>query len=229
MAAASGDLPMRHLIPLLLLCALAAPAAADGVYFTESFGGADVKGQLGTQIDSAGVFRFAGGYRRGSWAVELWGGMYVGIDTRDAAAPADACPACRLAHTGSHDVGYDDGLPSVLGGGGVDLKYVQLLASHVEVYLRGGAGFVAGDISGVEHGGRGLGMGAGMQLKGKVPALGFLFWPLFFTGWGPRVTAALWADAGYDFYRLHPSFERGPTVDAQLSRMTFGFAVGSDF
>ena len=57
--------------------------------------------------------------------------------------------------------------------------------------------------------------------------LGLLFWPLFFTNVGPKMTAALWLDSGYEFYRLHG--DRPTAIDAQLSTMTFGFALGSDF
>src|SRR5207244_10566540 len=107
------------------------------------------------------------------------------------------------------------------------LKYLAPLSAHFDAYLRGtiSAGVADGALEGYE--GRGLGFGAGVQLKGKVRALGFLWWPLFFTGIGPKVTAALYLDDGYEFYRLH-----GPApvaVDAALTHMTLGFAVGSDF
>jgi hypothetical protein len=75
--------------------------------------------------------------------------------------------------------------------------------------------------------GRGLGVGAGIQLKGKGSVLGLLWWPLFFTNVGPKMTAALWLDSGYEFYRLHG--DRPTAIDAQLSTLTFGFALGSDF
>ena len=55
------------------------------------------------------------------------------------------------------------------------------------VVFGGGGGYYAHS----RYGGRGLGVGAGIQLKGKVPAIGFLFFPLFFADWGPKVTAAL--------------------------------------
>ena len=75
------------------------------------------------------------------------------------------------------------------------------------------------------YGGRGLGAGAGIQLKGKVPALGFLFFPLFFPAdVGPKVTAALYLDTGYSFYRLRDS--GGATIDVQINSMTGGFSVG---
>ena len=78
------------------------------------------------------------------------------------------------------------------------------------------------------YAGNGLGLRAGAQVKGKVPVIGFLAWPLFFTGWGPKVTAALFLDNSIDVYRLHDRYG-SRAVDAQLSSLTFGFAVGTDF
>ena len=211
---------MRLLASLLLACMLATPAAADGVYFTESLGGADIKDELGEKLEGAGRFRAALGVRRGAWAVELWGAVYLGVGRAPLRCDECAAHAERHAHS-----------TSILGAYGLDVKYLQPVSRHVEVYLRGGASYLGGQVQGEGHGGRGLGVGAGVQLKGKVPALGFLFWPLFFTGIGPKVTAAVWADAGTDFYRLHRRgrFEAGPTIDARLTSMSLGFAVGTDF
>jgi hypothetical protein len=43
---------------------------------------------------------------------------------------------------------------------------------------------------------------------------------------GPRATVAAFLDQGYDFYRLHGP---GRTIDAEVTRWTLGFAIGSDF
>jgi hypothetical protein len=58
---------------------------------------------------------------------------------------------------------------------------------------------------------------------------GFLYWPLFFIPVGPKVNASLFVDHGTEFYRLHPEGGQGRTIDARLSRLTFGFNVGADF
>jgi hypothetical protein len=42
------------------------------------------------------------------------------------------------------------------------------------------------------------------------------------------MTAALYLDDGYDFYRLH-STHSPVAVDAQLTHVTLGIALGSDF
>jgi hypothetical protein len=80
-----------------------------------------------------------------------------------------------------------------------------------------------------ERAGRGLGGGVGLQLRGKVRALGFAYWPLFFVPVGPKVNAAIFIDHGVDFYRLHDPVAKVDALDAKLTRLTFGFNVGSDF
>ena len=114
--------------------------------------------------------------------------------------------------------------------GGLSIKYIQPIAPHLELYLRGTASLGAADQELQGYSGRGLGAGAGIQLKGKGSVLGLLWWPLFFLKQGPRMTAALWLDSGYEFYRLQPSdSQHGNAIDAQLSTLTVGFALGSDF
>jgi hypothetical protein len=211
---------MRRVLALVLVCATAVPASADGFYFTEALGGTDVKDELGAYMGSALRFRIAAGMRRGNWAVEAWLGAHIGDDepTSDGGARWDG------------DASADPF--KALTTYGVDLKYLQPMAKHLEVYLRGSvsAGFMDG--AGLTtYAGRGLGAGAGIQLKGKVRALGLLFWPMFFVPVGPKLTGALYLDAGADFYRLHPAgqFNAGDAIDARLTTMTGGFAVGSDF
>jgi hypothetical protein len=203
------------LVVVALVAALGQSAAADGIYVTESFGGADVKDDLGSTIESTGRVRLSLGVRRGAWALEGWfAADFATSSSRDAV----------------DEYGYYDS--AAIGYYGLDLKHMFPVSKHVELYLRGTAshGFIEGGRYD-DYGGRGLGVGAGVQLKGKVPALGFLAWPLFFTNWGPKVTAAVFADTGYDFYRFHRDndIEHGASVDGQLSQLRVGFAVGSDF
>jgi hypothetical protein len=200
---------MRGLLVLACLV-LAVPARADGIYFTESFGGSDVKDQLGAYLPSAFHFRIAAGMRFGTWAVET----HLG------------------AHVGTADTSFEEG--HSLTTYGLDLKYIQpLVDDHVEIYLRGGVRYALVDDGSTIHdyAGRGLGGGAGIQLKGKVRALGFLAWPCFFLKIGPKVTGALWLDADGSFYRLHRDGRQAatPAIDAKLTTISGGFAIGSDF
>lgn len=220
-------------LAVIVLTALApATAAADGVYITESFGGTDVKDELSAHLSNAMRIRLAGGVRRKNVAFELW--MGIGVNTgshhHDAAKPLPPNYEITTPDGDYHGGGYqgdayDDGSTGLVTYG-VDVKYLQPLSPNLEAYVRGGLSRgIAYGVDG-DAAGRGLGIGAGVQLKGKVPALGFLFWPLFFTGWGPKITAAVFADTSYEFYRLHGASR---STDAQLSHLTVGFAVGNDF
>ncbi|MGE0549605.1 MAG: hypothetical protein AB7O24_08450 [Kofleriaceae bacterium] len=196
-----------------------ATARADGFYLSESFGGTDVKDELSSHIDRAVRARLAIGARRGNWALEGWlAGSIGAVGTEHKVSP-DCAARCEGHDTVRALITY-----------GVDLKYIRPVTRHFEIYLRGGlsAGSLAVD---GEYAGRGMGIGAGAQIKGKVPALGFLWFPLFFTGWGPKVTASLFVDSGYEFYRFHPGgrLDATPAIDAQLNHLMVGFAVGSDF
>ncbi|MDQ3370409.1 MAG: hypothetical protein M3680_33735 [Myxococcota bacterium] len=214
---------MRSVLALILVGATTLPAAADGIYITEGAGGTDIKDELGATMGSAVRLRIALGLRRGSWAVEGWFAAHFGVAASGYAGgdgSVDEAQGSSVADFGA------------LTTYGLDLKYLQPMAEHVDVYLRGSmsGGFMEG--GGLDgYAGRGLGVGAGVQLKGKVRALGFLAWPLFFLQVGPKITAALWLDTGYELYRLHPGgrFGAGRTVDAQLTSVTGGFALGSDF
>jgi hypothetical protein len=198
---------MRLLI-VAALCASTGTAAADGLYLTEGFGGLTIGDELGEHTRGGPRVRLAVGAKVASrWSVEGWiAGML----------PASGLESGR--GTGSRL----DGSP--LTTYGLDVKYANPISDHFDLYLRG---TISRGTFGADYAGRGLGGGAGIQVKGKVRALGFLFWPLFFAKVGPKVTGALFIDSGYEFYRLHSRGAR--SIDAQVTSMTFGFAVGSDF
>lgn len=202
-----------RVLPLVLVLA-ASSASADGFYATESVGGTRVKDELAARFDGGLRVRLSVGWRHKRWALEGWVARDIATTDERTGAPA----------------GTAIDQPPSLFTYGFDLKYIRPVAHHLEVYLRGtiGHGFMCGILE--DYSGRGAGMGAGVQLKGRVRALGLLAWPLFFTGVGPKVTAALFIDDGVDFYRLHAGGDLHATaIDAQLSHLTFGWAVGSDF
>jgi len=214
----------RSLLTLAVLVLATQTAVADGVYFTESVGGTDVKDELSAYMESAVRIRIAGGYRSKNLAFELW---FAGdLNTTPQYSAYDESPSYEVSTPnggGTYNPSHYDSQTS-LASYGFDVKYLQPLARNLEMYVRGGLS--KGYASGLDAEGRGLGVGAGIQLKGKVPVLGFLFWPLFFTGLGPKVTAAVFVDTQYEFYRFH-----GPThtTDASLNSLTLGWAVGNDF
>jgi hypothetical protein len=219
---------MRVLLSLAVLALATQTAVADGGYVTESFGGTDVKNDLSPYMESAVRIRVAAGYRKRNLAFELWFAGDLNAGPHDYYAAPDG-----NYEISTPDGGYKGGsyYPTSNGDSytslasyGFDMKYLQPIAPNLEMYVRGGLSKAYA--SGLDAEGRGLGIGAGIQLKGKVPVIGFLFWPLFFTGLGPKCTAAVFVDTTYEFYRLH-----GPThtTDASLNHLTLGFAVGNDF
>lgn len=202
------------------LLAAPRPAAADGSYFTMGFGPGDVGSELRDHSATTFRIRAGAGHRIGNVAVE----GFIAGDIFDDYTISDASTV------------------------GLDLKYILPLSTNFQAYVRGSASRMSttlgeygggygdspcyscgGYYDGRDYAGRGLGAGAGLQLRGKVRAIGFLYWPLFFVPAGPKVNAAFYVDHGYDFYRLHPADGRGGTIDAKLYRWTFGFNVGQDF
>ncbi|MCE9578680.1 MAG: hypothetical protein K8W52_36480 [Deltaproteobacteria bacterium] len=208
---------------VLLFAALSSRAArADGVYFSEGFGTGAVRNELSNDVDS-GTFRLrvAAGYKAGHWATEVF-----------------LAPEFMANRYGNDPIAL---------GYGIDLKRIQPVSQHVSLYLRGSMSrmvindtvtavydappcidWCGGYGSGLDGAsGRGLGVGVGAQISGKVPVLGLLAWPLFFTNYGPKMTGGVFLEDSYDFYRLQKP--GGGTVDASITRWTFGVSAGSDF
>ena len=211
---------MTRVLALFVLCLATSSAASEGVYFTEAVGGTSYKGDL--DANGALRIRLSAGYRYKAWAVEGFVAAHISDGSfADSACDAQGCYAARTLTPPqpSNDPGAD------LLTYGIDVKRIARLTDHLELYV--GAGLGRGVLA---HGyaGNGLGLRAGAQVKGKVPVIGFLAWPLFFTNWGPKVTAALFLDNSIDVYRLRDR-DGSRAVDAQLSSLTFGFAVGTDF
>src|SRR5206468_577260 len=143
---------MRWLV-VLALCAASSLARADGYYFTEGVGGTTIKDDLAAAMPGALRIRVSVGRRTGHWATELFMAGDLPGDTEST-------------------LGFTTG--------GIDVKYIQPLASHLEIYLRGSAtlGALDGPLAG--YAGRGLGFGAGIQLKGRGSVWGLAWLPAFF-------------------------------------------------
>ena len=211
------------LTPPTVIVAPPAPREAHGFYVSEGFGGARAGSELADHMGGALRMRVAAGYRRRAIAVEVWGAANIGLAHHDRHATSTGYLSLddKPSPPGGEHAHHESA--GGLGAVGVDVKYIKTLSSHLEVYARGGLGFAGAGSLGT---GRGINVGAGAQLKGKVPVIGLFFWPLFFTGIGPKCTAALFVETGYEFYRLH-SYAR--STDASLTSWTLGFALGSDF
>ena len=194
---------------LVIVTLTSARADADGWYFTEGVGSGTLEDQLGNRFEADFGMRVALGRRMDQWAIE---GFMTMTDLSS-------------VEQGNH---------ALLVGYGLSARYIVPVTSHIELYARGGLHKLSLDMdmdmaNSRDRGyqGRAIHYGAGAQLKGKVPALGFLFYPFFFTDLGPKVTAALWLETNQQYTRLHR--DRVSSIDARLTTLSLGFAVGSDF
>lgn len=206
----------------IALAAMAAPARAeDGVYFSQSLGVAMAKGALAPTVGNSIESRLSLGARTRWLAIEGW--VMSNLQT-------DREGAFR---------GFAGGEPA---DGRADLEYygfaVRAIAplyraatgERLEGYLRVGPSIVTGTGMLDSYRGVGLGASAGVQLTGKVRALGFLWAPLFFVKKGPKVTGSLFLDQGWDFVRLErDGASEAKPIRARVGHVSVGFAVGSTF
>jgi hypothetical protein len=205
--------------PILVAIALAATSAhADGVYFAESFGVGMGRGELQPVLGNAIHSRITLGARVKWIALEAWLQSNMQFHREGA---------------------WQNFLGGEPGEGRADLEqygfavraiaplYQSPNGERLEGYVRLAPGLVGA--TGALDGYRGMGIGtsAGIQLTGKVRALGFLWAPLFFVKKGPKVTGALFLDGGWDFVRLRR--DGMSTIDARVGHVSVGFAIGSTF
>lgn len=196
---------------LSLLLALATPAHADdGVYYSQTIG-IGQSSMFGRPMQT----RASLGARVRFLAIESW----IASDT-------------QLSRDGAW-LGFAGGEPrmsSDLDTYGISLRGIVPLhrtrSAILEAYARGNAGLASanGQLDGFA--GNVFGGSVGLQLRGKVRALGFAWAPLFMLDRGPHVTGALIVDQSFDWVSLHAG-ER--SARASLSHTTLGFAVGSSF
>jgi hypothetical protein len=197
----------------LSLLGLSPQAHADGWYFCEGLGGTRVKNDMGRYFDGTASGRLALGHRADRWAIEGFL-MLTALDG-------------KLAFAGDSYSAFSYG---------VDVRYLFPMNPHWSLYVRGGLNhmdlestwYTSSGPSADGYAGRGLDYGAGIQVKGKVRALGLLFFPLFFADAGPKITMAGWLDTSHHFVRLHDS-GGAPTLDGDLMTLSLGIAFGSDF
>lgn len=216
-------MPWRTPTIAALLAALAAPAAADGapsgLYFSQSLGVGQAKGDLQPIVGNSIESRLTLGARLRWLAIEGFAESNVQTDREGAFR------------------GFIGGDPAE---GRADLELygfaVRLIAplyqspngEKVEGYVRFSPSVVGGTGALADYRGYGLGGSAGVALTGKVRALGFLWAPLFFVKKGPKVTGSLFIDTGWDFVKLE-STDAMKTLNARVGHVSVGFAVGQTF
>ena len=204
---------MRAIALLASLTVAAGTARADGYYFEQSMGVSSARGDapaLATQLH----LRMGVGVRFGAFAVEPWLSSDVAFD-RDG--------AYFKLFGGTPAMGQAD-LSTI----GVDFKYTAPVGRGLVAYVRGGPRLGEGDGALEGYSGPGIGVGTGIQLSGKVSALGLLWAPLFFSKKGPKLRGSVFLDESVDAYRLYGARPH-MTIDAPIVSTNLGFALGSDF
>ena len=204
----------RAAIALACLLAAAGAARADGFFYEETFGASSARGPERDVLGKMLHVKLGVGFRLGDWSLEPWFGSDVTLD--------------RMGAT----LGIYGGMPvpgrADVSTMGLDVKYATPRDHGLSIYLRGGPRVLTGDMGALAGAsGRGLGVGTGVELVGKVRALGFLWAPLFFLHKGPFITGALFVDAGLDEYALDTP-ERTTRAVTQVTT-SIGFSAGTDF
>jgi hypothetical protein len=130
---------------VMLVCALASTARADGAYFSESAGGVAPGDQGAAVLPRSGAqAEIHLGVRMGNWGVELQ------LITDNFEPYAGSPQTANLFAVG------------------LGARYVQPISRHFSMYLRGRAmrGWAGDALDG--YAGNGLGVGAGFQLEGHT-------------------------------------------------------------
>jgi hypothetical protein len=201
---------MRALLATLLVCA--GTARADGVYFHQQIG----VGQAESPLLDKTIQTRAGIGARVRWiAIEAW-------------AASDTQPEREGALFGI--VGGEPRMKSDLASYGVATRLIMPLHRtdklKLEGYARFGAGLVeaTGQLDGFD--GHTLIGGGGLQVTGRVRALGFAWAPLFFMKKGPYVNGALFVDYGYERMELGRADR---VIRSGVNHLALGFAIGTAF
>ncbi|HEY4181133.1 MAG TPA: hypothetical protein VGM90_30020 [Kofleriaceae bacterium] len=202
---------MRRLLALALFAP--AIARADGLYASESIGVSLPDASLAPYLQQPLKVRLAVGARWRFLAIEPWLSSDLQLD-RDGATRGilGGTPANGTADLATY---------------GVDAKLIGKLDDHLSAFVRMGPSRAEANGMLDGYSGWGAGASAGVQLTGRVRALGFLWAPLFFVKRGPMVTGSLFLDQGVDFYRLR--MPGAPDIDAHVAHVSIGFALGADF
>jgi len=188
--------PALQILLLVFLFLVPSETRAEGIYLHEGVGHSQIT-LADTKLDGSTI-SIGLGYNFGSWALE--GSTWLNqVNSNPGEAAIYALSRFAL-----------------------DAKYYIPLASHIKLYVRGGIGH----ISYGEYEGRTLQYGSGIQASIDVPALGFLFFPLFFTDLGPKVQLTAYVDLNKTIFRGHSRYN---SQDGTIQSTTFGIAVGGSF
>jgi hypothetical protein len=189
------------------------PAHADGFYYSQSYGISSARGEGATPLGESLQLRIAFGWRLGEFTFGPVLGVNMAVQRDDA----------FLGFVGGDPTMGDSDLKTY----GFDARYHGAINDNLVLYVRGGPRYASG-LGALDHyDGWGIGGGTGIQLTGRVRALGFLFVPAFFMKKGPMVTASVFLDESVEWYQLHAA--NMPELSMPLVGTAIGIAAGSHF
>lgn len=205
----------------LALVLAGATAHADGFYYSQAYGISSARGDGASMLGESLQLRIALGWR--------FGALTVGpLISANLAGERDHA---YFGLVGGDPAAGDSDLKSY----GIDARYHIAIEDNLALYIRGGPRYASGLGALDGYAGFGAGIATGVQLSGRVRALGFLFAPLFFMKKGPMVTASVFIDESLDWYRLavpamhELSSSRSSSLSLPLLGTSIGLAAGSHF
>ncbi|HEY5950433.1 MAG TPA: hypothetical protein VIV40_33310 [Kofleriaceae bacterium] len=197
----------------LALVLTSTAASADGFYYSQSYGVSSARGDGAAPLGESLQLRIALGWRFGAFTVGpvMSGNLAVERDN------------AYFGFVGGDPTMGDSDLKTY----GLDARYHANVHDNLVMYVRGGPRYASalGALDG--YSGFGVGAGTGIQLTGRVRALGFLFAPMFFMKKGPLITASVFLDESVEWYRLDA--DRMPQLSMPLVGTSIGIAAGSHF
>ena len=197
----------------LVVLVASTTAHADGFYYSQSYGISSARGDGASMLGESLQLRIAFGWRFGALTVGPVLSGHLAVERDNA----------YFHILGGDPTEGDSDMESY----GLDARYHARLHENVVMYVRGGPRYASG--IGALDGYRGFGVGAatGVQMTGRVRALGFLFAPFFFMKKGPMVTASVFLDESVDYYQLGSS--NMPELTMPMIGTSIGIAAGSHF
>ena len=197
----------------LALVLASTTAHADGFYYSQAYGLSSARGEGAPALGESLQLRIAMGWRFGAFTVGPWLGLNMAGERDNA----------YFGFVGGDPTMGDSDLKNY----GIDGRYHATVHENLVMYVRGGPRYASGLGALDGYSGFGVGAATGLQLTGRVRALGFLFAPMFFMNKGPKITASVFIDQNVDWYRLRASDM--PAISMPLIGTSIGIAAGSHF
>jgi hypothetical protein len=197
----------------LTLVLASTTAHADGFYYSQSYGVSSARGEGAPPLGESLQLRIAFGWRVDAFTFGPVLGVNMAVERDNAFFGVVG---------GDPEMGDSD-----LKTYGFDARYHGAINEHFVMYVRGGPRYASGLGALNDYSGWGVGGGTGVQLTGRVRALGFLFAPAFFMKKGPMVTASVFLDQSVEWYQLNASSM--PGVSMPIVGTAIGMAAGSHF